>query len=195
MSRMASAWTSDTIQYLTQDEMRALLRVSGESKRDRTIFLLAYRHGLRASEIGLLRVADVDMNRNEIRLYRNKKSFSGVHPMQPDEAKAVRAMLKERTDDLPALFLSKKKNPISRRQLDLLMKQYGDRANIPPEKRHFHVLKHSIATHMLEGGGEIRFVQNWIGHASLNNTMVYVHLTSRWLDSQARNVFISTSVV
>ena len=192
---MSNQWTSDTIQYLTQDEMRALLRVAGESKRDKALFLLAYRHGLRASEIGLLRTADVDFNRNEIRLYRNKKSLSGVHPMQADEATALRAMLKERADNLPALFISKKKNPVSRRQLDTLTKHYGEKANIPPEKRHFHALKHSIATHMLEGGGDIRFVQNWIGHASLNNTMVYVHLTAKWLDSQARTVFISTSVV
>ena len=93
MGNMARAWTTDTIHLLTQDEMRALLRASGESKRDRAIFLLAYRHGLRASEIGLSQIADVDLERHEIRLYRKKKSHSNAHPMHADEVKAVKAML------------------------------------------------------------------------------------------------------
>ncbi len=75
------------------------------------------------------------------------------------------------------------------------MKRYAAAAGIPEAKRQFHVLKHSIATHLLEASGDLRFVQDWIGHASIKNTAVYAQLTSRRLDEEARRIFISPYVV
>jgi len=115
--------------------------------------------------------------------------------MQADEVKAVKAMLRERHDDLPVLFTSKQKNPISRRMLDVLIKRYGEKAGIPPQKRHFHVLKHSIATHMLMAGLDPRFIQNWLGHASIESTLIYVHLVPQFVEEQARKAIISNHVV
>jgi site-specific recombinase XerD len=71
------------------------------------------------------------------------------------------------------VFASVRGTPISRRTLDWLMKRYGEKAELPPDKRHFHVLKHSIATHMLEAGADPRFVQDWLGHANIQNTVIY----------------------
>jgi integrase len=75
-----------TIHFLTQDELRRLFKVM-KSKRDRAIFLVAYRHGLRASEIGLLQRVDVDAKQGRISINRLKGSNSGVYPMQPDVLK------------------------------------------------------------------------------------------------------------
>jgi site-specific recombinase XerD len=61
--------------------------------------------------------------------------------------------------------------------------------------RHFHALKHSIATHLLDAGADLRFVQDWIGHASIGNTVIYAQLTSRRRDEQARKVFASQYIV
>jgi site-specific recombinase XerD len=66
---------------------------------------------------------------------------------------------------------------------------------VPVDKRHFHALKHSIATHLLDAGADLRFVQDWIGHASIKNTVVYAQLTSRRRDAEARRVFTSPYVV
>ena len=93
------------------------------------------------------------------------------------------------------VFLSQRGTPISRRQLDTLMKYYGKLAEIPASKRHFHVLKHSIATHLLDAGADLRFVQDWVGHASIKNTVIYAQLTSRRRDEEARKVFASPYVV
>jgi site-specific recombinase XerD len=79
--------------------------------------------------------------------------------------------------------------------LDELMKHYGERAGIPESKRHFHALKHSIATHLLDAGADLRFVQDWIGHASIRNTVIYAQLTSRRRDEEVRKVFASQYVV
>jgi site-specific recombinase XerD len=118
-----------------------------------------------------------------------------LHPLQPDELKALKAYLKERTGAAPSLFLSRNNEPISRRMLDVLMKRYAERVGIPESKRHFHVLKHSIATHLLDAGADLRFVQDWIGHASIRNTVIYAQLTSRRRDEEARKVFASQYVV
>jgi site-specific recombinase XerD len=187
-------WTAASIHFLTQSEMRALLDAIS-SKRDYAIFLLAYRHGLRASEIGLLRREDLNLKEYRIRIQRLKNSLAGLHPLQPDELKALKAYLKERTSTAPSLFLSRNNEPISRRMLDVLIKEYGKCAGIPESKRHFHVLKHSIATHLLDAGADLRFVQDWIGHASIRNTVIYAQLTSRRRDEEARKVFATQYVV
>jgi type 1 fimbriae regulatory protein FimB len=109
-------WTAATINFLTQDEMRCLLDAI-DSKRDYAIFLLAYRHSLRASEIGMLSPADLDLKQYRLRIHRLKKSLAGLHPLQLDEVKALKAYLKERDSDARALFLSRNSTPISRRNL------------------------------------------------------------------------------
>ena len=85
--------------------------------------------------------------------------------------------------------------PISRRRLDELIKHYGELADIPESKRHFHALKHPIATPLLDAGADLRFVQDWIGHASIRNPVIYAQLTSRRRDEEARKVFASQWVV
>jgi site-specific recombinase XerD len=148
------------------------------SKRDRALFLLSYRHGLPASEVGLLHTADLDLRKLRIMMHRLKGSFSGEHPLQPDEAKALKAYLRSRRSDSPILFTSVRDEPISRRGLDWLIKQYGMKAKLPTEKLHFHVLRHSIATHLLDPGADLRFVQDWLGHSNIQNTVIYAYLSS-----------------
>jgi type 1 fimbriae regulatory protein FimB len=74
--------------------------------------------------------------------------------------------------------------------LDVLMKRYGARAGLPEDKRHFHVLKHSIATHLLDAGAELRFVQDWLGHANIQNTVIYTALVSASRETKAREYFL-----
>ncbi len=192
---MPTSWNASTIQFLTQGELRALLGVI-PTRRDRALFLVAYRHGLRASDLGLLQLADLDLAPYRLRVHRLKKSLSGIHPLQPDEVKVLRAYLRTReANSPPVLFPSRFGQAISRRQLDHLMKRYAAAAGIPEAKRHFPVLKHSIATHLLDAGAVLRFIQAWIGHASIRNTVIYAQLTSRRRDEQARRVFLSPYVV
>jgi len=180
---------SETIKFLTLDETRRLF-AGITDKRNKAIFLLAYRHGLRASEIGLLRVDDLDLKRLRVMLHRLKGSLSGEHPLQADEARALKAWLKSRATDSPILFPSRRGLPISRQMLDVLMKSYGEEAAIPKDKRHFHVLKHSIATHLLDAGAELRFLQDWLGHSNIQNTVIYTVLVSASREQKARQYFL-----
>jgi site-specific recombinase XerD len=183
---------TDTIRFLTLEELARLFTATHANARDRALFLLAYRHGLRASEVGLLRTDDIDFRALRIMVHRLKGSRSGAHPMQPDEVKALRAYLREQpSPPSPILFLSNRRDPIARRTLDWLMKRYGEAAGVPPAKRHFHCLKHSIATHLLEAGADLRFVQDWLGHSNIQNTVVYTFLTARGREGAARKAFLN----
>ena len=101
-----------------------------DDKRDRAMFLTAYRHGLRASEVGMLHVADVDLRKLRVLVHRVKGSLPGEHPLQPDEAKSIEAWLKARKTDSPILFTSVRNEPMSRRGLDFLIKHYGRLAKL-----------------------------------------------------------------
>ena len=183
---------TETIRFLTLEELARLFAVVRASPRNRALFLTAYRHGLRASEVGLLRTDDLDFRALRIMVHRLKGSHSGAHPMQPDEAKALRAYLRgQLSPRSPILFPSNRGDPIARRTLDYLMKRYGAAANVPPAKCHFHCFKHSIATHLLEAGADLRFVQDWLGHSNIQNTVVYTFLTARGREGAARKVFLN----
>ena len=182
------------IHFLTQDELKRLFAVI-KAKRDRAIFLTAYRHGLRASEIGVLQRTDVDAKLGRLTIHRLKGSLSGIYPMQPDALKLLRAYLRSRQDVLPYLFVSNRGVPIDRRTLWYLMRRYATAAGLPREKHQFHALKHSIATHLLDAGADLSFVKDWLGHANIQNTMIYARLTSATRDTLARKLFASHRVV
>jgi integrase len=183
-----SAHPPTTVRYLTPHEIRRLFAVI-DTPRDRALFLCAYRHGLRPGEAPLLAVDDFDATRRRIRNERLKGTYDREQPMQPDEATAPRLYLQERPRASSGLFLSRRGVPISVRTLDWLMKRSGARARLPAEKRHFHALRHSIATHLLSAGADLRLIQGWLGHANIQSTVLYASLVSRHWDAAARRLF------
>jgi integrase len=185
---------SGKMQFLTQEELKRLFAVI-KDERDKVLFLLAYRHGLHASEIGLLQRTDVDLKQGRITIHRLKGSLSGIYPLQPDVIKLLRSYLRARTDASPYFFISNRGVPIDRRTLWCAMQTYGKKAGVPPEKRKFHSLKHFISTHLLDARGELRFVQDWVGHKNVQNTTKYAQLTNPRRDEEARRLFADHRVV
>ena len=185
---------TDTIHYLTQDELTRLFGVV-ESKRDQAIFRVAYTYGLRASEIGLLERDDVDFERLKIRIRRLKGSISSEYPLTKEAQRDLKRYLRSRQDTSPILFPSNQGLPIHRKTLYAMMGKYGERAGLPKEKRKFHALKHSIAVHLLDAEMDVMFVKDWLGHKNIQNTMVYAQLTNRTRDELARRAFASAKVV
>lgn len=176
----------EAIQWLTPEETRRLFSVL-VGRRDRALFRVGYHHGLRPSEIGKLRVEDVDFDAGRIRITRLKHGLGGVYVMPEAESKALRSWIRHAGLRHGPLFPGRLGGSLSRRTLDYLMKLYGAKAELPEDKRHFHCLRHSIATHMLEAGENIEVVQDWLGHRSLQNTQVYAKLTNTRRDEAARD--------
>ena len=191
------------IAFLSQSELKSLFvaidasgrgsRATRLSVRDRALFSVAYRRGLRASEVGLLTMRDYTpptINERTGRLYvrRLKDSDSGLYQMTKPEYKDLRAWLKLRGDYEGPIFSSGRRRPISRQRLDALMKRYGKAAGIPPALRHFHALKHTCAVHLLLAGLGVDQVQNWLGHRNIQNTMVYLQVAGIRLNAAAEKL-------
>lgn len=147
------------------------------ARRDKAMFHLMYQHGLRASEVGLLKIADLDLAHRSIFLHRLKDGVSGRRVMFPEVVPLLRAYLRRRKDKNPHLFLSARNRPISRRMIDVLVKRYGEKAGIPPELRHAHALRHSCGFHMVDSGADIRVIQDHLGHSSILSTQRYTEVS------------------
>ena len=182
------------ITFLTQDEVRRLFAVI-TGKRDRALFPLAYHHGLRASEVSLLQRDDVHEKQGCIYIPRVKGSLAKTYPLQPEDLRRLRAYLRTREDDSPYLFISNRHLPLERRLYWDLMQKYGRVADIPKAKRRFHALRHAIAVHLLDAGADVAFVQDRLGHANIQNTMVYMRYTTVTRDAQTRQLLASHRVV
>lgn len=168
---------------LTPQEMLDLLKAARKrSVRDWTMILLAYRHGLRASEVCGLKLADLDLKSGSISIRRLKGSLHTVQPLyqhrgQPllDEAAAVRAWLRKRVEDgSDYLFTSQKGGRLSRIQFFRNFQSVAESAGLDVEKRHPHVLKHSLASHLVAGNANLALIRQALGNRSINSTMAYI---------------------
>ena len=182
------------ITFLTQAEVRRLFAVI-PGKRDRVLFQLAYHQGLRASEVSLLQRDDVHAKQGRIYISRVKGSIAKTYPLQPEDLRLVRAYLRTREDDSPYLFISTRGLPLERRSYWDLMQKYGQMADIPKPKRRLHALRHAIAVHLLDADADVAFVQDRLGHANIQHTMVYMRYTTVTRDAQTRQLFASHRVV
>jgi site-specific recombinase XerC len=168
----------DAVKYLTEEQLDAFFGVI-KSPRDTAIFRLMYHRGLRASELGKLQLSDWNRDRDRIRFARLKGSHGGEYHLTSREVRVLRGWLKVRGSEPGPLFLSRNGKGISRRQLDVLMKRYGRAAGLPTELCHVHSLKHSCATHLLNRGESIEDVQDHLGHANIQSTMLYAKVTGK----------------
>ena len=147
--------------------------------RDRAIMELFYSSGLRLSELVALDVQDLQANERQLRVV-GKGSKERLVPVGRLAIEALHRWLKvrpllvgERAE--PALFVSKQQRRLTARSIQLRLAEWGQRQALAPHV-HPHKLRHSFATHMLESSGDLRAVQELLGHANLGTTQIYTHL-------------------
>lgn len=148
--------------------------------RDRSMFELAYAAGLRAEELVKLDVGSADPDGEEVRVEgkggKTRVVPAGEHAWRALERYIERARPVLDTGDSPALFLSKSGRRLSTSDVRRRLKLQGRRAGISP-----HTLRHSFATHLLEGGADLRAIQELLGHASIGTTQTYTRVESKRL--------------
>jgi integrase/recombinase XerD len=151
--------------------------------RDRALVELLYGSGLRVSEAVGLDRASVDL---EWRLVRctGKGGKERIVPIGRQGADALRRYLARGRPHLdrrhrPELFLNAQGGPLTRAGAFLVLRRLAAKAGLEPERIHPHLLRHSFATHLLEGGADLRSVQEMLGHADLATTELYTHVSDR----------------
>jgi tyrosine recombinase XerC len=181
--------------FLTQEEMEKLLNAPDLTtplgQRDRALLELLYASGLRVSELVGLTLEQIDLESNEIRVW-GKGSKERMVLMGQPAAEALKDYIKEGRARLrgekktKALFLDRYGQRLTERSVQRLLNQYAKKAGIG-KRVHPHLLRHTFATHLLDGGADLRVVQELLGHARLTSTQIYTHVTK----GQARKVYLA----
>ena len=161
--------------YLKQDELRALLEAP-KRMRDRLIIKLLYETGMRVGELTALTIGDVDLEAGEITIQEAKRHEEGRKvPLVNSWTKTMlRDYIGTRKTRKDPLFVSNKRGPLSRRQVERLISNYGARIGLDKDKRHPHVLRHTHAVYSLKSGIDLRTLQQNLGHSSIEVTAIYL---------------------
>ncbi|HET9673405.1 MAG TPA: tyrosine recombinase [Gaiellaceae bacterium] len=157
--------------------------------RDSAIVELLYGAGLRVGELVSLDKGSVDLDERLVRAL-GKGSKERIVPIGRRAADALRRYLSRGrpyldTRHRPELFLNAKGGPLTRAGVFLILRRLAGKAGLEPERIHPHLLRHSFATHLLEGGADLRSVQEMLGHADLATTELYTHVS----DSRRRELY------
>lgn len=171
---------------LSPDEATRLVSFSADDPmavRDRAMFELLYSSGLRLSELTSLKLTDMSFADATVRV-TGKGNKTRVVPVGSHALQALHAWLPVR-DALPprnqsALFLNARGDAVSTRTVQARLKAWGIRQGLPGHV-HPHMLRHSFASHVLQSSGDLRAVQEMLGHASISTTQVYTHLDFQYL--------------
>ncbi len=171
---------------LSPDQAARLMDISGDDAmavRDKAIFELFYSSGLRLSELTGLAPDDVDL-RDAIVRVTGKGSKTRVVPVGTQALAALREWLKVRASfantDPTAMFVNAAGKRVAPRSIQSRMKQWALKLGLPGDL-HPHMLRHSFASHLLQSSGDLRAVQEMLGHASISTTQVYTHLDFQYL--------------
>lgn len=163
------------------DQLSQLLDASPDDPlevRDLCMFELMYSSGLRLSELADLNLDSLDLRAGEVRVV-GKGNKERVLPVGRKAVDAIRAWLSVRPELAPegekAVFVSRRGDRLSRRSIQSRLGRWGITRGAD-QKLHPHLLRHSFASHMLESSGDLRAVQELLGHADIATTQVYTHL-------------------
>jgi integrase/recombinase XerD len=151
--------------------------------RDRALVELLYGSGLRVSEAVGLSKGGVDLDDRLVRV-TGKGGKERVVPVGRQATDALRRYLGRGRPYLdrrhrPELFLNAKGGALTRSGVFLILRRLAEKAGLDPARVHPHLLRHSFATHLLEGGADLRSVQEMLGHADLSTTELYTHVSDR----------------
>jgi integrase/recombinase XerD len=185
------------VDILTADEVESIMQQTNVDRplglRDRVILETLYSTGIRASEAASLHLGDVDPNRSVLIVRKGKGKKDRVVPISGRAiawisryAAEVRPRLMPQVEPHSVLLVTATGNPISRNLLPILVKRYMNKAGIQ-KPGSCHLLRHTVATLMLERGADLRSLQQFLGHARLTTTQIYTHVSIQRLQDVHRN--------
>ena len=165
-------------EHLTPSEVEQLIEAAKTNRyghRDATMLLVAFRHGLRASELCGLEWSQVDFTGATLHVRRVKNGKPATHPIRGDEMRALRKLQREAAKS-PFLFVNERGTPFSPDGFNWLVKRAGQKAGLPFQV-HAHMLRHSAGYKLAGDGHDTRAIQDYLGHRNISNTVRYTELS------------------
>ena len=164
--------------HLTGREVERLIEATKGSRneaRDRCLFLLMFRHGLRVSEACQMKLDQVDAESRVLHVARLKAGLSTTQPLRGDELRAIAAWLKERARMKPTgrtFFVSEQRKPLHRSTVNLALRKYSAGASLSL-LAHPHMLRHACGFALADQGADTRLIQDYLGHRNIQHTVRY----------------------
>lgn len=166
-------------EFLTPDEVIKLQdaagRVGRHGHRDATIILLAFRHGLRVSELVALRWDHLDLKQGLIHVRRLKNGTPSTHPLGGAEIRALRRLERD-YPDTQYVFVSERKGPLTDSNVRKMVARAGVEAKLPFAV-HPHMLRHATGYKLANSGEDTRAIQHYLGHKNIHHTTKYTELS------------------
>jgi site-specific recombinase XerD len=160
-------------EVLTKEEVKKILSIT-ETKKSRLILSMLYSSGLRVSELVNLKVKDINLNDNIGWVRKGKGSKDRIISLSKNLSQELKAYIEKKPE---SIYLFSKDKPLTTRNIQKIIQKLKIKAGIN-KKITPHTLRHSFATHLLESGVDIRIIQEMLGHANLNTTQIYTHISS-----------------
>lgn len=162
------------------DRLLAAAKAGRHGTRDHLLVLMMFRHGLRVSEAIALRREDVDLSQSRLWVSRLKNGLSVEQPIPGDELRAIKRWLARRDDALPWLFISERKQPLTRQAVNYITGAAAKRAGIGHV--HPHMLRHSCGFALANKGHDLRLIQDYLGHRDPRHTAHYTRTAAARFD-------------
>ena len=166
-------------EHLTEREVERLIEAAKDNRwghRDSTMALLAFRHGLRASELVDLRWEQVDLENGILHVRRVKQGTPATHPLTGRELRALRRLQRE-AGGSPFVFVSERGTPFATRGFQAMVERAGQAAGFDM-KIHPHMLRHACGYKLANEGVDTRTIQGYLGHKSIQHTVRYTELSA-----------------
>ena len=168
-----------TREYLTEAEVERLMNVARKNRwghRDATMILVAYRHGLRASELVDLRWEQIEFASGTLHVRRVKQGTPSTHPILGDELRALRRLQREQEPKSPFVFTSERGAPFGTAGFARMVERAGGEAKLS-FKAHPHMLRHACGYALANKGHDTRALQAYLGHKNIQHTVRYTELS------------------
>jgi integrase len=166
-------------EHLTPAEVAKLIEAVKGNRyglRDSAMLLVAYRHGLRASEVCDLEWSAIDFTRAEMHVSRRKAGKPSTHPIRGDELRELRKLRKESIGSF--VFMSERGGPFTTDSFNWMVKRAGRKAKLPFQV-HAHMLRHSAGYKLAGDGHDTRSIQDYLGHRDIRHTVRYTELSPK----------------
>jgi len=168
-----------TREYLVPDEVERLVKACKDNRqahRDQTMITVAFRHGLRVSELVSLRWDQIDFTSATLHVTRSKKGSPAVHPIQGDVMRMLRKLQREQSPKSAFIFVSERNAPFSPAGFQRLVERAGVEAKLAFPV-HPHMLRHAAGYALAAAGHDTRAIQGYLGHKNIANTVRYTELS------------------